>query len=547
VYVWAVLLGNTELALQLLPNCQEPMRAAIIGAKLCGYMASQLPLARNQLEEAAGEHERFAITLLDLCETFEDARKMLTTKSRHWNRTVVLLGLQSGLRNFIAHTYCQTLCDEWYKGNTEPTEKEAILVNAPPGMLGMLQIIITAVMPMKVPFVPHMIKWDNDFGGPLDHTDPPMYQLYRIPAVKQILRLTLHICYTMFVSFAIMETGLQEDEMPANWSHLEFHEGGGLETNWTDGVLWVWTAALALDEWYKYNADASTFSMDFWNKYDYTVITTTFVALAMRSYSLSFAVEILAFNTILIWCRLFKYLGLNQSIGILVIMIMEMFKDIALWTLVSLIFMGGFTVAFVAISNPFVLHDSPDHPLTVPLWAMLGTFDVYEVQKWNPNVGSILLYAYVVVAQIILVNLLIAMMGDTFGVIKARADEEWKFGRLRSVMEATERMSPVPPPFNLPITLTAFILKYTPLGLLIKPGGADKAPYDYSKNKKAKGKVARKLMLKFKKREEELDEVTLGAYVEDLQENQQNLKQQLKDLMETVTQIKEAVDTKQKL
>ena len=76
----------------------------------------------------------------------------------------------------------------------------------------------------------------------------------------------------------------------------------------------------------------------------------------------------MAFNVILIWCRLFKYLTFNRDIGLLVIMIMEMFKDIGLWTLVSLVFLGGFTAAFVAIADASSVRESEDHPLTVPLW-----------------------------------------------------------------------------------------------------------------------------------------------------------------------------------
>ena len=103
VYVWAVLLGNTELALTLLPACQEPMRAAIIGARLCGHMQLMLPLHANVIEEAARVHEAWATNLLELCDSFEDSRRMLITQSRHWNRTVLQLGVQSGLRDFCAH------------------------------------------------------------------------------------------------------------------------------------------------------------------------------------------------------------------------------------------------------------------------------------------------------------------------------------------------------------------------------------------------------------------------------------------------------------
>jgi hypothetical protein len=45
------------------------------------------------------------------------------------------------------------------------------------------------------------------------------------------------------------------------------------------------------------------------------------------------------------------------------------------------------------------------------------------------------------------------MMGDTYARVKENSDAEWKIGRLRSLMEATRQMHPVPPPLNLPLTL----------------------------------------------------------------------------------------------
>ena len=170
-----------------------------------------------------------------------------------------------------------------------------------------------------------------------------------------------------------------------------------------------------------------------------------------------------------------------------------MFNDIILWTLVSIIFLGAFTVAFIAISDPLAVDDSKDHPATTPLWAMLGTFDVHEVGGWNHHIGEPMLFTYVVISQIILVNLLIAMMGHTFGAIKERADEEWKFGRLRSVLEATERMSPLPPPLNLPLTLLSFA-KTVVLPTLGCVEEKAEEPLDLAKlseAKKAKQKVAR--------------------------------------------------------
>ena len=60
IYVWAVLLGNVELATMLLPACQEPMRAAVIGARIFQYMAEKMPLNAVELTKSATSQEDWA-------------------------------------------------------------------------------------------------------------------------------------------------------------------------------------------------------------------------------------------------------------------------------------------------------------------------------------------------------------------------------------------------------------------------------------------------------------------------------------------------------
>ena len=215
-------------------------------------------------------------------------------------------------------------------------------------------------------------------------------------------------------------------------------------------------------------------------------------------------------------------------------MIMSMLKDIALWALVSGIFLAAYTVAFITISDPDEVSPDADTPITAPIWAMLGSFDNQEVGSWNGHVGQLMLWTYLVVSNILLVNLLIAMMGDTFGVIKEMADEEWKFSRLLSVVESAERMSATPPPLNLPITLSLFLWKMcipeflrdalaaSPLGQMFSEDTEDKSPtflksLEVAQNKKRV--VARKLLLALKAHEEEDNATSVIGRLEALNTN----------------------------
>ena len=492
IYLWAILLGETELALALLPACREPMRAAVIGAALAKSMADALPLHAVALQEAADEHEAYAIKLLDMCETFEDAWRMLITKSTSWTRPLMHQAVIAGLKKFAYHVHCQTLGDEWLYGRAD-FEQTAVVLNGT--AFTTARMLLHAVVPFDPPFMRKMLKVvpsasgsDADVYG----MTPNCWKYYTIPVVKLLVRFVMHLLYTLLLSFATLETPmpwLQEGarettllnpEHPRSRDpcissdptgvrlaehdltglapgHSAAHHGGGLENRAYDTILWIWTVASCLDEFYKYAMNPKSFQASGWNQFDYLTFAIVQLGLTVRFVNLERSVETECFAVILVWVRILKFLQLDYNLGVLVIILMRMTKDIVVWGVVNAIVLIAFTVAFVSIADPFIVESSGGDPMTAPLWAMLGDFDVQEYHDWNPSIGKTMLWLYVIFSNVVLVNLLIAMMGHTFETMIEEADLEWKFGRLQSIIECNDRFSAVPPPFNLPITLYAFL------------------------------------------------------------------------------------------
>ena len=88
---------------------------------------------------------------------------------------------------------------------------------------------------------------------------------YKIPAVKQLLRMTMHICFMGLVSYASMEAKYRESDgrggADGRVEWLDGHFGGGMEAPLTDAILLIWNVALAFDEWYKYALDKKSFTV----------------------------------------------------------------------------------------------------------------------------------------------------------------------------------------------------------------------------------------------------------------------------------------------
>ena len=93
----------------------------------------------------------------------------------------------------------------------------------------------------------------------------------------------------------------------------------------------------------------------------------------------------------------------------------------------------------------------------LPLWATVGENQMDAMAASSPFWGLGLLWIFVLVAQVLLVNLLIAMMGSTYSTYIDKAEEEYFFNRVRTLMEHRDYL-PVPPPFGLlllPVTLVS--------------------------------------------------------------------------------------------
>ena len=315
------------------------------------------------------------------------------------------------------------------------------------------------------------------------------WDFYNIPLVKQLVRLTLSFLYVclysnVMLNLAVYHVADDDDDLHAGLGAASLARrmlrGGGAGVGDDDegegepepvperpplmstppttlGVgetlVLLWTLSIALDEWYKWVKLPSTFSISSWGVFNYIYLAVTLVGFGLRlTVSAGLGQAVLAFNLILGWCRILQDLMLHRGLGVLVIMIQSMLSDIVLWLIVSSLFFAGFVIAFGAIS---VAGADLNEVFGLPLWAMLGAFEPSTVDDFSMDfaVGESLLWMYVMVSNVLLVNLLIAMMGDTFSRIKENADMEWKFARLASGIEYVERVHPIPPPLSLPIMI----------------------------------------------------------------------------------------------
>ncbi|XP_054721282.1 transient receptor potential protein-like [Uloborus diversus] len=87
-------------------------------------------------------------------------------------------------------------------------------------------------------------------------------------------------------------------------------------------------------------------------------------------------------------------------------------------------------------------------------WASFGlveleNFELSGIKSYTRFWSLLMFGCYSVINVVVLLNLLIAMMSNSYNIISERSDVEWKFARSKLWMSYFEDGSTVPPPFNI--------------------------------------------------------------------------------------------------
>lgn len=145
------------------------------------------------------------------------------------------------------------------------------------------------------------------------------------------------------------------------------------------------------------------------------------------------------------YAYLFFFLLAWKMTGPMVIMVYEMLdKDVFRFCVVYSVFLIGFSQAF------FVLNDNQGtqgffDSIKMCFEATLGDFNFGEShgkeESYYRSLSIFLLVSYIVVVSICLLNLLIAMMGDTYSQVNEQAENTWQLERARIIMAIENEMT----------------------------------------------------------------------------------------------------------
>ncbi|XP_050310455.1 serine/threonine-protein phosphatase 6 regulatory ankyrin repeat subunit A isoform X3 [Anthonomus grandis grandis] len=435
---------------------------------------------------AAGKFcEAMATELLALAAGADSAGKILTATDR---RNVEFLDvlIENEQKEVIAHTVVQRYLQELWRGALNWTAWRTLL----------LFVLFIICPPVWIAF-----------------TLPLGHKYYKVPIIKFMSYLTSHVYLMLFLLVVGITppypTINRESMLPYwyEWILLVWLSGLLLFelTNPSDksGLGWIKISVLLF----------SIFGVGT------HLIGLVFVEKRYWPTLMYCRNQLFALSFLLACVQILDFLSFHHLFGPWAIIIGNLMKDLARFLAVLAIFVFGFSMMFVALNQPFdtdgrkrttgifkdevialdgdaewITMDNVPRPrasikkkrppieqdtigmIMNPLlafellfFAVFGqtTYDELIVKplrgsgttyrpNWTENLFKVVFGIYMLVSVVVLINLLIAMMSDTYQRIQAQSDIEWKFG-LSKLIRNMHRTTTAPSPINL-ITTWLFYL-----------------------------------------------------------------------------------------
>ncbi|KAI1299277.1 Ankyrin-3 [Halotydeus destructor] len=179
--------------------------------------------------------------------------------------------------------------------------------------------------------------------------------------------------------------------------------------------------------------------------------------------------QLFAFALLLSFVEFLNFLTFHPLFGPWGVIIQDLIRDLLLFMAILALFLAGFTLQVCAIYQPVYrppsngngtipeigsVFQSPALTFEMLFYALFGLVepDAMPPMHLNPSFSKYIMKlvfgVYMMVTVIVLINLLIAMMSNTYQRIEAQSDIEWKFGRAKLIRNMNRTM-PTPSPINL--------------------------------------------------------------------------------------------------
>ncbi|KAG9271648.1 transient receptor potential cation channel subfamily M member 2-like [Astyanax mexicanus] len=503
LFLWSVIQNKRELAEIAWEECSDCIAAALAASKILKKLAQEGGDNGEEAEsmrELASHYEKQAIGVFSECHTCDEqrAQKLLTRASPSWGgATCLRLALEADDKSFIAHSGVQALLTQIWCGELAVDNPQWKL----PLCMLFFPLIYTGflafrrdeamrreaerteeeklVMDSVIGFCKDDRKKSNDGDEPPKSRVRPlncwtrMAGLFTCPQVKFYWNIASYFGFLWL--FAVV---LMMDFQPT--------------PSWREILLYVWLTSLVCEEVRQLFHDSDGFGLqkkakmyikDVWNILDVLSIILFIAGLACRlqtNETVFYVGKVVLCIDFIIFClRLMAIFTISRTLGPKIIIVRRMMMDLFFFMFLLSIWVVAYGVAKQgiliqneerfnwivrgAVYEPYLVifgslpasidntqfsMDSCSVNATDPLKPKCPVLNEDNVPVFPEWLTIIMLCVYLLFANILLLNLLIAIFNYTFTEVQDNTDAIWKFQRYELIKEYHSRPS-LPPPFIL--------------------------------------------------------------------------------------------------
>ncbi|XP_059094121.1 ankyrin-1-like [Tigriopus californicus] len=289
----------------------------------------------------------------------------------------------------------------------------------------------------------------------------------KVPVVKFMSYLTSHL---YFMAFLTLTSVVPPDPTPRE----------SLLPLWYEMAVWIWYLGLLLDRVTNPGTKGGL------SPVKYLLVLLGIIAAITHGtgffmdpyyWSLIVYVRNLFFAATLLFATvlILDFLSFHHLFGPWAIIIGELLMDVGKFVVVLSLFIVGYSFFVAAMNTPFGFPDDfPDdtnrtltekiaansditHPILMFELLFFANFGLNNadalsvsslIQPWTRFAFKVVFASYLLLTVVVLINLLIAMMSDTYQRIQQQSDIEWKFG-LAKLTRNMQRTQVAPSPLNI--------------------------------------------------------------------------------------------------
>ncbi|XP_069588476.1 serine/threonine-protein phosphatase 6 regulatory ankyrin repeat subunit B-like [Ranitomeya imitator] len=439
-------LNRNKIIEEYILNSAAPLDTAVKLSRALTITALKEKERAVDLLNAAKYTESMATELLTLASGSKNAGYILRAID-HRGTTILDCLIECEQKNVVAHPAVQKYLTEVWYGNLDWTTWKLVL------------LFFTFLACPPVWFV---------FSLPLKH------RFNKIPIMKFMSYLASHIFLLALFIITIVYPPLNP-----------IYEGQMIPS-WNEWLLLAWLSGMLVSELTHQGERAGLA----WIR----VFVLGFSAVAFFCHLLAFLFTdidrlhclfarniFLGIAMTLSFVQFLEFLTFHHLFGPWAIIIRDLIKDLTRFAVILALFHVAFTMQLSAVYQPVYPEPRANQsvnetranknetyiqdPIDITVLLFFSLFGLVEPDclpslSRTPQFTFVIIRfvfgVYLVVTLIVLINLLIAMMSDTYQRIQAQSDTEWKFGRATLIRDMTRKPG-TPSPFNLFTNLFFYI------------------------------------------------------------------------------------------